>query len=286
MASVLHASEFGALLRHWRRTRGMSQLELADLAGMSTRHLSFLETGRCGPSRGMVLQLGRVLELPRSETERLLLVAGWAGDWTRRSVDSECIRQQLAKVSHLLDAHDPFPAVISDPEWCIAWHNRGARALFERLKELSPALRTDPVDLRQLLVDERSFGRIVRNRGELLQGVLDGLYQLEPDPVSFGNTRSLMDVLPPRDRPGDAIERAARCAAWEQAIRIRDRGAEFSLEIFSLPFAGAASGFAMVLARPADAASWTQAHAYFARLQGRRAASRTAALPRARLPDR
>jgi transcriptional regulator with XRE-family HTH domain len=285
VASLPHASEFGSLLRHWRRTRGISQLELADRAGMSTRHLSFLETGRCGPSRGTVLQLGRVLGLPRSETERLLLVAGWAGDWTRRSPDSDGIRRQLAKISHLLDAHDPFPAFISDPEWCLAGQNAASRAWFDRMRELSPGLRSDPVDLRQVLSDERSFARIVRNRSELLKGVVAGLYQLAPDPVSFGNARSLMDVLPDAGEPGDAIEQAARSTGWEHTIRVGDLGAEFSLEIFSLPFAGPASGFALVLVRPADAVSWNAARGYFQDLLGR-TCSGTGRAARRVLPER
>jgi transcriptional regulator with XRE-family HTH domain len=258
-------SEFGLILRHWRRARGLSQLDLAQHARMSARHLSFLETGRCGPSRDSVLQLGRALELPRSETERLLIVAGHAGDWTRRSVDAASIRRQLGKVSHLLEAHDPFPALISDPDWSVAWRNRGAAALFERLKELAPALCLDPLDLRQVLT-EQSLGRLIANLPDLLEGVLAGLYQLEPDPVSYGHGRTLLPVLPFTDQPGEAIERAARASAWEHQIRIRDRGTEFALELLSLPFAAGASGFALVLATPADAASRSAAAGYFSGL--------------------
>jgi transcriptional regulator with XRE-family HTH domain len=263
------ASEFGAILRHWRRARRISQLELASLAGLSTRHLSFLETGRCGPSRSTVLQLGRALALPRSETERLLIVAGYAGDWNRRAEDPDATRRQLAKVAHLLAAHDPFPAFITDPNWSVPWHNRGARALFERLRELAPGLAIDPVDLR-LLLRVPSLAQLVRNLGALFEGVLAGLYQLEPDPVCSGHARSLLDVLPSRGRPGDAIERAARSSAWEHELRIGDRGAEFSLEMLSLPFAGGASGYALVLTQPADAASRAPAHAYFTGLLARR----------------
>jgi transcriptional regulator with XRE-family HTH domain len=256
------ASEFGAILRHWRRARRISQLDLASLAGLSTRHLSFLETGRCGPSRSTVLQLGRALALPRSETERLLIVAGYAGDWHRHAEDSDATRGQLAKVAHLLAAHDPFPAFITDPDWSVAWHNRGARALFERLRELAPGLRIDPVDLR-LLLRVPDLGQVVRNLAALLEGVLAGLYELAPDPVCFGHGRSLLDCLPSPGRPGDAIERAARSRAWEHELRIGDRGAEFSLEMLSLPFAGGASGYALVLTQPADAASRAPAHDYF-----------------------
>ena len=259
------ASEFGAILRHWRRARRISQLELASVAGLSTRHLSFLETGRCGPSRSTVLQLGRALALPRSETERLLLVAGYAGDWTRHSEDSDATRRQIGKVAPLLLGHDPFPAFVTDPNWSVAWHNRGARALFERLRELAPGLKIDPLDLR-LLLCRPQLGQLVRNLGALLEGVLAGLYQLEPDPVCFGHARSLLDILPAPGPPGDAIERAARSSAWEHELRIGDRGAEFSLEMLSLPFAGGASGYALVLTEPADPASRAVARAYFSGL--------------------
>jgi len=259
------ASEFGALLRHWRRTRGISQLDLASVAGLSTRHLSFLETGRCGPSRSTVLQLGRALDLPRSETERLLIVAGYAGDWNRHDGDADATRLQLAKVAPLLAAHDPFPAFITDPNWSVAWHNRSARAFFERLRELAPGLPLDPLDLR-LLLRVPHLGQVVRNLGALFEGVLAGLYQLAPDPVCFGHARSLLDVLPSPGRPGEAIERAARSSTWEQELRIGDRGAEFSLAMLSLPFAGGASGYALVLTQPADAASGAPARAYFSAL--------------------
>jgi transcriptional regulator with XRE-family HTH domain len=263
MASGGNVSEFGTLLRHWRAKRGLSQLELSARVGMSTRHLSFLETGRCGPSRGTVLQLGRALGLPGCETQRLLLVAGFAGDWQRAAQDGDGLRRQLAKLSHLLAAHDPFPAFITDPQWCLADQNCASRAWFERMRTLSPGLRADPVDLRQVLSDERSFARIVHNRSELLKDVRAGLYQLAPDPVSFGNARALLDVLPPGGEPGAALEQAARSSAWQHAFRVSDLGAEFALEIFALPFAGPHSGFALALTGPADAASEGTARAYF-----------------------
>ena len=266
MRAELVSSEFGNLLRHWRRTRGVSQLELANRAGLSTRHLSFLETGRCGPSRSTVLQLGRALDLPRSETDRLLLLAGHAGDWTRLSVDAGRVREQLGKLAPLLAAHDPLPALISDPDWCVAWHNRGARALFRQIQERTPHLSTDPVDLRQILADEECFNAVVANRDELLSGVVTGLYQLEPDPASFGNSRSLLAVLPAPEGAGDAVERASCASAWQHELRLRAGARTLSLEVFSVPFARPASGFALVLLRPADEGSRPEVEAHFTAL--------------------
>jgi transcriptional regulator with XRE-family HTH domain len=269
MPAEAERPEFSRLLRHWRRTRGFSQLELAERAGMSSRHLSFLETGRCGPSRDAVQQLARALALPRSENERLLLVAGYAGDWTHRALDSAGIRAQIAKFAHLLDAHDPFPAVISDPEWRIAWQNRGARAFLERVKELGPGPWSDPLDLRQLLSEGHGFGRVVKDFAELLQAVLAGLYQLAPDPACFGNARALMDVLPGTDRPGPAIDRAIRSTVWSHELQLSDAGVEFPLELVTLPFAAGASGYALVVTRPVAATDWPRARAYFEGLVAR-----------------
>jgi transcriptional regulator with XRE-family HTH domain len=256
------ASEFGRILRHWRRVRAISQIELAERAGVSPRHLSFLETGRCGPSRGAVLQLGRALELPRSETERLLLVSGHAGDWMHAAGDADSVREQLGPVSHLLDAHDPLPAVISAPDWRIAYQNRSADAFFRRIGEVAPALRTDPIDLRELLTQE-NLGRVVPNLPELLENVHAGLYQLAPDPASFGHAPAMLNALPRSGRPDDAIARCVRGRVWEEQLRVRDLGVEFALKLFTLPFAGPASGFALVLTRPADDAFTDVARKYF-----------------------
>jgi transcriptional regulator with XRE-family HTH domain len=260
------STEFGAILRHWRQTRGLSQQVLAERAGLSTRHLSFLETGRCGPSRAAVLQLGKALDVPHAEVERLLLVAGYAGDWTRRFGDSVAIRPQLEKVSHLLAAHDPFPALITDPDWRVGWTNRGARGLMRRFQEFRPDLCIEPLALCALFADTSGLEQMVANWGDLLEAVVAGLYQLEPDPSSFGHARTLMEVLPHCERPGVAIQRACSTALWQHEIRIRDHGVEFGMEFLPLPFAGGASGYALVLAHPSDAASVPIATEYFSKL--------------------
>ncbi len=262
------SSEFGPILRHWRQARGLSQQGLAERAGMSTRHLSFLETGRCGPSRSAVLQLGKALDVPHAEVERLLLVAGYAGDWGRCSADLGAIRPQLEKVSHLLAAHDPFPALITDPDWRVGWSNRGAQALLRRFLEFRPDLCIDPLDLRALFADTHGLEQVIANWSDLLEAVVAGLYQLEPDPSSFGHARSLMEVLPHCERPGVAIERAASTALWQHEIRIRDRGVEFGMEFLPLAFAGGAAGFALVLLNPSDPDSEPVAREYFSKLAG------------------
>jgi transcriptional regulator with XRE-family HTH domain len=258
--------EFGTILRHWRRVRGLSQEALADLAGMSTRHLSFLETGRCGASREAVRDLGRALELPATEVVRLLHVAGHAGEWNSEAAPRDGAPCQLAKIAHLLGANDPFPAFITDPDWRIAWGNEGARGLVRRCAELHPGLDVEHFDLRAFLSDDRALRGLIVNHDELLSAVISGLYHLAPDPGAVDNTRSLLACLPPAMPPGEAIERAARVTIWSFPLRIRDGGVEFVLEVLPFPFAAGAHGYSLVLLRAPDPESADVARDYFVRL--------------------
>src|SRR5688572_12831679 len=107
--SVLEDRSFGALLRYWRQTRNLSQLALATQAEVSSRHLSFIETGRASPSREMVLLLAGVLDVPLRERNALLLAAGFAPTYPHSELDAP----ELAVVRGALDAilrqQEPFP---------------------------------------------------------------------------------------------------------------------------------------------------------------------------------
>jgi transcriptional regulator with XRE-family HTH domain len=107
----------GHLLRDWRRRRRLSQLDLASEAGVSTRHLSFVETGRARPSREMVLHLAEQLEVPLRERNQLLLAAGFAPAYGHRGLD----HPDMAAVSRALDlvlaAYEPYPVLVVDRAW-------------------------------------------------------------------------------------------------------------------------------------------------------------------------
>src|ERR1700704_993902 len=114
-AQTLHsAPQVGELLRAWRRRRSLSQLELALEADVSSRHVSFLETGRARPSREMVLHLAEHLEVPLRDRNGLLRAAGYAPVYAQRELETpemEPVRQALDR---FLRAHEPFPAVVVD----------------------------------------------------------------------------------------------------------------------------------------------------------------------------
>lgn len=121
---------FGEVLREWRTRRRMSQLDLALEAEVSARHLSFLETGRSRPSRGMVLRLCEVLAVPRAERNRLLSEAGFAPLYMTRPENAPDLAPLDAAIDRMLETHDPFPGLAIAHDWTIRKLNRAAAALF------------------------------------------------------------------------------------------------------------------------------------------------------------
>jgi transcriptional regulator with XRE-family HTH domain len=129
--TALDAPGVGAILRDWRRRRRLSQLDLALEAGISTRHLSFVETGRSKPSPDMVLHLAEQLEVPLRDRNALLLAAGYAPRYGARSLndpDMAPIRDALGRV---LDGHEPFPALAVDRYWNLVASNAALGVLLD-----------------------------------------------------------------------------------------------------------------------------------------------------------
>src|SRR5690606_9501985 len=104
------ARSIGPLLREWRQRRRLSQLDLACEADISTRHLSFLETGRAMPSREMVLHLAERLDVPLRERNVLLVAAGYAPVFPERTLDDPALRAARRAVELVLRGHEPYPA--------------------------------------------------------------------------------------------------------------------------------------------------------------------------------
>lgn len=105
---------FSSMLREWRGLRGMSQLDLALSAGVSTRHLSFIESGRSKPSTEMVLRLSEALDLPLRERNAMLVAAGFAPQFGDSDWRSEAMAEVRRAATLLLRAHEPYPAIVLD----------------------------------------------------------------------------------------------------------------------------------------------------------------------------
>src|SRR5260370_6489554 len=107
----------GVQLRAWRQRRRMSQLDLACEAEISTRHLSFLETGRAAPSRDMVLHLAESLDVPLRDRNRLLLAAGFAPVFADRALDDPELAAVRGAIEAIIEAPDPYPALAIARHW-------------------------------------------------------------------------------------------------------------------------------------------------------------------------
>ncbi|MGI9599439.1 MAG: helix-turn-helix domain-containing protein [Acidimicrobiales bacterium] len=132
---------FGSTLRWWRTTRRYSQMQLANEAEVSSRHLSFLETGRAQPSREMVVHLARVLDVPLRDCNVLLHSAGFAPAYSHSDLDApemDDVRNVLVKI---IDAHTPNPAVVVDRRGEVVEANAAAMQLIgATVSSDSPAL--------------------------------------------------------------------------------------------------------------------------------------------------
>ena len=116
-------ASFPDLLKIWRHKRHLSQLDLALSSGVSQRHVSFLESGRAKPSRGMILQLSETLEVPLRDRNDWLTAAGFAPVFKARPLDDPQMGQVMAAVRMMLANHAPFPAIAVDRAWNIRMSN-------------------------------------------------------------------------------------------------------------------------------------------------------------------
>ena len=134
----------GPLLREWRQQRRMSQLELAGTAEVSTKHLSFVETGRAKPSRELVLHLAEHLDVPLRDRNTLLLAAGFAPVFPQTSLDSDEMLPVRDAIDRILASHHPFPAVVVDRHWNLVSANEVALAILT--DGVDPALLAPPAN--------------------------------------------------------------------------------------------------------------------------------------------
>ncbi len=141
------AAPFGEHLRQWRQRRRMSQLDLSAEADISTRHLSFVETGRSLPSREMVLRLFERLDVPLRERNAMLMAAGYAPMYRERPLDDPALAAARQAVDRVLKGHEPFPALAVDRHWNMIASNRVVSHL---LASVDAALLVPPVNVLRL----------------------------------------------------------------------------------------------------------------------------------------
>jgi transcriptional regulator with XRE-family HTH domain len=167
-----HAPAVGHLLRDWRTKRRMSQLDLANEAGISARHLSFVETGRSRPSREMVLHLADRLDVPLRERNALLMAGGFAP--TFHATDFAAPEMQAVRdaVDRILAAHEPFPAILVDRQWNLVANNAAALLLVEGI---APELLEPPCNVLRASLHPKGLAPRIVNLDEWTAHILGNL---------------------------------------------------------------------------------------------------------------
>ena len=249
----------GELLREWRERRRLSQLALALDADVSSRHVSFIETGRAQPSREMVLRLAERLDVPLRERNRLLLAAGFAPTYPERDLNDP----DLAPVRHAVDlvlaGHEPYPALAIDRHWRLVAANRAVAPL---LAGVAPDLLAPPVNVLRLSLDPAGLAPRIVNLREWRAHLLERLRRQ----VAATGDAALADLLAElRAMPGPAttgpVEPARDLPAGGPVVPLRLRTDDGILSllsattVFGAPLDVNVSELAIEAFYPADAAT-------------------------------
>lgn len=197
--STAQTTPFGRALRHWRRLRGVSQLDLAGAAATTTRHLSFLETGRSRPSREMVERLADALVVPLRERNRLLEQAGLSPAYPEGDLAADDLAAFRTVIDRLLATHEPYPAFVIDRHWNLVTANAATARLFPH---------TPGVNIVRLLID--TLSPVIDNFDEVASALVE---RIAADLLRYPDDETLRDLhayardcLPAgaRDRPPPA----------------------------------------------------------------------------------
>lgn len=197
-----HNHPVGALLRQWRQHRRLSQLDLACEADISTRHLSFVETGRAQPSREMLLRLAERLEIPLRERNRLLGAAGYAPLFSQHGLNDPALEAARGAIEQLLEAHEPNPALAVDRHWNLLMANA---AVAPFLLGVAPQLLGPPLNVLRLSLHPEGLAPRIVNLAQWRAHLLN---RLRGD-IALSNDaqlQALLDELLGYPAPDDAVQ--------------------------------------------------------------------------------
>ncbi|OYD51150.1 helix-turn-helix domain-containing protein [Acidovorax kalamii] len=193
-------ASFGDHLRTWRQQRHLSQLELADEADISTRHVSFMETGRTNPSRDMVLRLCERLAIPLRERNALLVAAGYAPMYRERALDDPALAAARQAVELVLKGHEPCPAIALDRCWNVVATNRAALALLSA--HVSPELLAPPINVFRLSLHPQGLAPRIANLAQWRAHLFERLrqqIQATADPTLIALQAELQEYPAPEE---------------------------------------------------------------------------------------
>jgi transcriptional regulator with XRE-family HTH domain len=220
-------ARIGPLLRDWRERRRMSQLDLALGAGVSARHVSFIETGRSRPSAEMVVQLAEHLDVPLRDRNGLLLAAGYAPAYGQRGLDEPEMEPVREALDRLLRGHEPYPALVIDRHWGLVAANRTVPLLTAGAAE---HLLEPPTNVLRLALHPEGMAPRTLNLGEWRAHLLDRLGReavASGDPALFALHEELAGY------PGGGGGHGVDLEAGEIAVPLRLRVDDAELAFIS-----------------------------------------------------
>jgi transcriptional regulator with XRE-family HTH domain len=251
------ARPVGTYLREWRQRRRLSQLDLACEADISTKHLSFLETGRAVPSRDMVMHLAERLDIPLRARNTLLVAAGYAPVFPERPLGDPALRAARKAVDLVLKGHEPYPAIAVDRHWSLVAANNAVSPLLEGA---DPALVRPPVNVLRLSLHPSGLAPRIANLSQWRAHLLERLrHQIEvtADPVLEQLLGELMGYPAPRDAKPEAVRDNGEYAGVVVPLRLLTAGGTLTffstMTVFGTPVDVTLSELALESFFPADA---------------------------------
>ena len=199
-SQVADRPRIGTLLRDWRVRRRMSQQDLALEAGVSARHVSFVETGRSKPSADMVIQLAEHLEVPLRDRNTLLLAAGFAPAYAQRDLDEPEMGPVREAIDRVLRGHEPYPAVVVDRHWGLVAANRAVPLLIGGAAD---HLLEPPVNVLRLSLHPEGMAPRIANLAEWRGHLLDRLRR-EVAATADARLAELLEEVEAYPRPDEA----------------------------------------------------------------------------------
>lgn len=256
----MHAVEsrkVGDLLRKWRERRHLSQLDLANNAEISQRHLSFLEIGRSLPSREMILRLAEHLEIPLRQRNVLLASAGFASVFPERSLDENSLPAARRAVDLILKGLEPNPSFAVDRHWTLVATNEAAKNLL--LADADPSLLIPPINMLRLCLHPKGFTPQIINYSEWRGGVLKYIerqVEVTADAILMELLQELRNYRKPETARNALPSSEIANSGISIPLRLRKKEAELSfistVTVFGTPIDVTLSELAIESFFPAD----------------------------------
>jgi transcriptional regulator with XRE-family HTH domain len=259
MIAMTQTQSVGDLLREWRQRRRMSQLDLSLEAQISTKHLSFLETGRSQPSREMVLNLAERLDIPLRERNVLLVAAGYAPVFGERTLEDPALEAARKAVDLVLAGHEPYPALAVDRHWTLVAANAAVGRL---VGGADPPLLRPPVNVLRLSLHPKGLAPAIANLPEWRAHLLARLrrqVEVSADPVLASLLAELSAYPPPPARASPRPARESEYGSVVLPLRLATPDGTLSFfsttTVFGTPLDITLSELALESFYPADAAT-------------------------------